>query len=143
MLAIPVPFVVSLMLALLAVTLYVRLAEQAKTACLFLALCAATTGLVGLRWTFDIALFSFAQPILASLIPVAAWHIFTRASTDTGRIAYKHAIGPILVAISLFTHSFFALPLDEILTAIYLFYGIALVRYSAKEPLLIHVSLSH
>ncbi|WP_435033271.1 hypothetical protein [Aeromonas salmonicida] len=50
MLAIPVPFVVSLMLALLAVTLYVRLAEQAKTACLFLALCAATTGLVGLRW---------------------------------------------------------------------------------------------
>ena len=143
MLAIPVPFVVSLMLALLAVTLYVRLAEQAKTACLFLALCAAITGLVGLRWTFDIALFSFAQPILASLIPVAAWHIFTRASTDTGRIAYKHAIGPILVAISLFTHSFFALPLDEILTAIYLFYGIALVRYSAKEPLLIHVSLSH
>ncbi|WP_155601790.1 hypothetical protein [Aeromonas salmonicida] len=30
MLAIPVPFVVSLMLALLAVTLYVRLAEQGR-----------------------------------------------------------------------------------------------------------------
>jgi AraC-like DNA-binding protein len=141
MLAIPVPFVVSLLLLLLAVTLYVRLAGQAKSACLFLALCAATTGLVGLRWTVDMALFSMAQPLLASLIPVAAWLIFTHASPH--RLAYLHAAGPILVAVSLFTHPFLALPLDEIITAIYLFYGIALVRYSAKEPLLIHVSFSH
>ncbi|MDM5071395.1 helix-turn-helix transcriptional regulator [Aeromonas bestiarum] len=143
MLAIPVPFVVSLLLVLLAVILYVRLADQAKAACLFLALCAATTGLVGLRWTFDVALFSMAQPLLASLIPVAAWLIFTHAATDTHRVAYHHVAGPILVAVSLFTHPFLALPLDGIITAIYLFYGIALVRYSAKEPLLIHVSFSH
>ncbi|ATL99133.1 AraC family transcriptional regulator [Aeromonas sp. CA23] len=143
MLAIPVPFVVSLLLVLLAVILYVRLADQAKAACLFLALCAATTGLVGLRWTFDVALFSMAQPLLASLIPVAAWLIFTHAATDTHRVAYHHVAGPILVAVSLCTHPFLALPLDGIITAIYLFYGIALVRYSAKEPLLIHVSFSH
>ncbi|KFN21241.1 helix-turn-helix domain-containing protein [Aeromonas bestiarum] len=143
MLAIPVPFVVSLLLVLLAVILYVRLADQAKAACLFLALCAATTGLVGLRWTFDIALFSMVQPLLASLIPVAAWLIFTHAATDTHRVAYHHVAGPILVAVSLCSHPFLALPLDGIITAIYLFYGIALVRYSAKEPLLIHVSFSH
>lgn len=143
MLAIPVPFVVSLLLVLLAVILYVRLADQAKAACLFLALCAATTELVGLRWTFDVALFSMAQPLLASLIPVAAWLIFTHAATDTHRVAYHHVAGPILVAVSLFTHPFLALPLDGIITAIYLFYGIALLRYSAKEPLLIHVSFSH
>lgn len=143
MLAIPVPFVVSLLLLLLAVILYVRLTDQAKAACLFLALCAATTGLVGLRWTFDIALFSMVQPLLASLIPVAAWLIFTHAGSDTHRVAYHHVAGPILVAVSLCTYPFLALPLDGIITAIYLFYGIALVRYSAKEPLLIHVSFNH
>lgn len=78
MLMIPVPFVVSLMLLLLAVTLYLRLAEQAKSACLFLVLCAATTAVVGLRWTVDWPALRMTQPILASLIPVAAWCTFTR-----------------------------------------------------------------
>ena len=50
MLAIPVPFVVSLLLGLLAVTLYLGNREQAKFACGFLILCALTTAIVGLRW---------------------------------------------------------------------------------------------
>lgn len=95
MLAIPVPFFVSFLLGLLAITLHVRLAEQARMASLFLMLCAVTVGLVGLRWTFDIALFALIQPILAALIPVAAWYAFTRASGEPGKYFYIHAIAPI------------------------------------------------
>ncbi|GHZ32547.1 Transcriptional regulator, AraC family [Vibrio cholerae] len=97
MLMIPVPFVVSLMLLLLAVMLYLRLAEQAKSACLFLVLCAATTAVVGLRWTVGWSALRMAQPILASLIPVAAWCTFTRTHEKGLSRCYKHLSGPILV----------------------------------------------
>lgn len=144
MLAIPIPFVVSLLLALLAIALYVRFAEQAKTACWFLILCALTTGLVGLRWSFNLPLFALLQPLFASCIPVFAWYAFTHLShTQTlTQFAAKHAAGPLLVLVSVTIQPHWYLPLDEILTAIYLVYGIALVRYSAKETVLIHVSLS-
>lgn len=143
MLAIPVPFFVSFLLGLLAITLHVRLAEQARMASLFLMLCAVTVGLVGLRWTFDIALFALIQPILAALIPVAAWYAFTRTSSEPAKSFYIHAIAPITVLIGVVTHASVMLPLDMILTATYLFYGIALIRYAAQAPLFLYVSFSH
>lgn len=143
MLAIPIPFFVSFLLILLAATLYVRLAEQARMASVFLMLCAVTVGLVGLRWTFDIALFILLQPILASLIPITAWYAFTRASGEPGQYFYIHAIAPLTVIIGVATHSILMLPLDIILTATYLFYGIALIRYAAQAPLYLHVSFRH
>jgi len=143
MLAIPVPFVVSMLLTLLAMTLYVRFGNQTKTVCLFLALCASTTAMVGLRWTFNVAAFSYAQPILASLIPVFAWYAFTSASTGLKSIAYKHLLGPVLVIVSIVTQPLLGLPLDIFLTCTYLFYGMALVQYSSKDTLLINVTLSN
>lgn len=143
MLAIPVPFVVSMLLTLLAVILYVRIGKQAKTVCLFLALCASTTTMVGLRWTFDVAAFSYAQPILASLIPVFAWYTFTRASSGLNTISYLHLLGPTLVIVSVATQSVLDLPLDAFLSGTYLFYGLTLVRYSSQDTLLINVTLSN
>lgn len=143
MIAIPVPFFISFLLGLLAATLHVRLAEQARTASLFLTLCAVTVGLVGLRWTFDIALFAVLQPIFASLIPVAAWYAFTCAGGAGGKFHPIHAISPITVIIGVATNAILRLPLDMILTATYLCYGIALVRYAAQSPLLLYVSFSH
>ncbi len=136
MLAIPIPFIVSLLLALLAAVLLERLGRAARTTALFLLLCAITTGVVGLRWTFDLALLSLAQPILASLIPVAAWHIFSRARAPGARFSWLHGVGPALVALGMLTHNWLPLPLDGLLTAIYLCYGIALVRFSDKTQLL-------
>ncbi|PSU45436.1 AraC family transcriptional regulator [Photobacterium frigidiphilum] len=143
MLAIPVPFVVSMLLGLLAITLYVRFSQQAKVASLFLGLCAATTAMVGLRWTFEIEAFSIAQPILASTIPIAAWYTFAHASRDQGFLPTKHFIAPLLVAVSSATQPWLALPLDEVLTLIYVGYGIALIRFSTKETALINVSLGN
>ncbi len=143
MLAIPVPFVVSMLLTLLAVTLYFRYEGRAKTVCLFLGLCASTTAMVGLRWTWNIEAFGIAQPILASTIPIAAWYTFAHASQGQGFLPIKHFIAPLLVVISATTQAWFSLPLDEILTLIYIGYGVALIRFSSKETVLINVSLGN
>lgn len=142
MLAIPIPFIVSLLLALLAAVLLTRLGRAARTTALFLLLCAITTGVVGLRWTFDLALLNLAQPILASLIPVAAWYIFSRAKAPGARFSWLHGVGPALVALGMLIHSWWPLPLDGLLTAIYLCYGIALVRFSTQTQLLLYVSFN-
>ncbi len=141
MLAIPVPFVVSMLLGLLAITLYVRFAEQAKLASVFLGLCAVTTAMVGLRWAFELRVFSLAQPILASLIPVVAWYCFSHASREQGRLALIHTIVPLLVAFTVFLQPWLALPLDGLLTAIYVAYGLALLRCSSKDANLLNVPL--
>nr|WP_243887452.1 hypothetical protein [Aeromonas dhakensis] len=109
MLAIPIPFIVSLLLALLAAVLLARLGRAARTTALFLLLCAITTGVVGLRWTFDLAPLTLAQPILASLIPVAAWHIFSRARAPGASFSWLHGVGPALVALGMLTHNWWPL----------------------------------
>ncbi|NOI57650.1 helix-turn-helix domain-containing protein [Vibrio coralliilyticus] len=141
MLAIPVPFVVSLLLGLLAVTLYLGNREQAKFACGFLILCALTTAIVGLRWTFQSPLFLIAQPIFAALIPISAWYAFARTGDWHLKSTYKHALAPIVVVLFVFTQTLWLPPLDELLTAIYLFYGIALMRVSSEQGLLVNVTL--
>ncbi|MGF1788092.1 AraC family transcriptional regulator [Photobacterium swingsii] len=143
MLAIPVPFVVSMLLGLLAITLYAQLSRQGKVASMFLGLCAVTTSVVGLRWTFGLGVFSIAQPILASTIPIAAWYAFTHANRDLGFLPVKHFVAPLLVVISSVTQPWLALPLDVLLTLIYASYGIALIRFSSKETALINVSLGN
>jgi AraC-like DNA-binding protein len=143
MLSIPVPFVVSMLLGLLAITLYVRFLEQAKKASVFLGLCSVTTAMVGLRWTFDFTLFAFIQPVLASIIPIAAWYAFSHANRFNHVSWLKHVIGPLLVATCALAQPWLELPLDEVLTLIYVVYGIALIRSSNKEALLLNVSLGH
>ncbi|MGX9418884.1 helix-turn-helix domain-containing protein [Vibrio sp. WJH972] len=143
MLAIPVPFVVSMLLGLLAITLYVRFTEQAKLACFFLGLCSVTTAMVGLRWTFEFTILSMIQPIIASVIPMAAWYVFSHANRDEGFLSTSHFIGPLLVLVCALSQPWLSLPLDETLTLIYLGYGIALIRCSTRDPLLFNVSLGN
>lgn len=143
MLAIPIPFVVSMLLGLLAITLYIRLPDQAKVACFFLGLCTVMTAMVGLRWTFELRYLNIAQPILASMIPVVAWYTFVYASREQGFFPIKHYIAPLFVIASFLIKPWFTLPLDVGLTLIYVGYGIALVRFSGKEISLINVSLGN
>ncbi|PMJ97923.1 AraC family transcriptional regulator [Vibrio sp. 10N.261.55.A7] len=143
MLAIPVPFIVSMLLGLLAITLYVRFTQQAKATCLFLSLCMTTTAMVGLRWTFECAFFSLAQPILASTIPIAAWYTFVHVNREEGSLPTYHLAAPLFVVVSAVTQPWLALPLDEILTLMYVCYGIALIRYSSTDTALVNVSLGN
>ncbi|MEO9654334.1 helix-turn-helix domain-containing protein [Marinomonas sp.] len=142
MLAIPVPFVVSMLLGLLATTLYMQFAKQAKLACLFLFLCALTTALVGLRWTFDLAGLRIIQPIFAAIIPFAAWYVFAAQETNIRLIPLKHFIAPLFIILSATSQPWLALPLDEVLTLSYVCYGIALIRMANQETALTRVSLN-
>jgi AraC-like DNA-binding protein len=142
MLAIPVPFVVSLLLILLAVTLLVHHGKQAKNACIFLFLCAATTAVVGLRWTFDWTLLRLIQPVLASFIPVVAWYSFAQANRAT-RLSPAHLLGPIMVVVAIIANPLFPTLLDLLLTSIYVLYGVALIRIATQtNRLLLQVSLT-
>lgn len=143
MLAIPVPFVISMLLGLLALSLYVKLSEQAKLASIFLLLCAATTTLVGLRWTYDLYLLRAIQPIFASIIPAVAWYAFTETKKVKTFVMIRHLIGPAFILLSVFTQPWLRLPLDEVLTLLYAGYGISLLRSSNKETGLIHVSFGN
>ncbi|MFP8967932.1 helix-turn-helix domain-containing protein [Pokkaliibacter sp. CJK22405] len=143
MLAIPVPFVVSLLLGLLAITLYARLQQQATGASLFLGLCAVTTAVVGLRWTLELKLFSLLQPILAAFIPLAAWYFFASASREQSHLSVKHWIMPGYVTFSTLSQPWLALPIDEALTLMYVVYGVALLRIYRQDNVLMNVSLEH
>ena len=131
MIAIPLPFVVALLLGILAVLLFIRREETTRSAFVFIALCALTTTVVGLRWTFDYPLFRLLQPILASCIPVTAWYCFSCAHKNY-KLKIWHLLPPILVILSSFSYPFWRPPLDPALTVLYISYGIALIRASFK-----------
>lgn len=129
MIAIPLPFVISLLLLILAVVLYLRREESTQSAFVFIALCALTTTMVGLRWTVDVPLFRMLLPILASCIPVTAWYCFSSAHKRQGIINW-HLLPPVLFVLGSFTYPLWLPPIDPILTLLYVGYGIALIRAS-------------
>ncbi|OMO29467.1 hypothetical protein BH582_18050 [Vibrio sp. 10N.222.47.A9] len=59
MLAIPLPFVAALLLFITAVLLRYSYPQTSQKPFWFVMLCAFMITVVGLRWTFDIALFRF------------------------------------------------------------------------------------
>lgn len=126
MIAIPLPFIVSMLLFLLAFFLWTNTSQKAKSSSVFALICALTTGIVGLRWSFDWALLRALQPALASLVPVFAWICFSQAH-DT-KINKWHALGPGIIALGSVSYPIFQPPLDALLTLMYLGYGIALLR---------------
>ncbi|WP_445398581.1 helix-turn-helix domain-containing protein [Zobellella sp. An-6] len=129
MIAVPLPFVVSLLLFLLAVILWVKPSREGKSAGLFAGLCALTTAIVGLRWALDMAIFRMLQPVCAALVPMAAWYCCKRAH-QPGRLSPLHWAGPVVVAAAALGYPYWHAPLDLMLTMLYIGYGIALLRSS-------------
>lgn len=129
MIAIPLPFVVAMLLVILAAVLFIQREENTKQAFLFVALCAVTTTIVGLRWTFDLSIFRLLQPVLAACIPATAWYCFAKAHKQQS-IPKWHFLPPILVLLTSLTYPFWRPPLDPALTLLYVCYGTALIRIS-------------
>jgi len=139
MLAIPLPFVMSLLLVIVAILLIVKHPIEGKAPALFITLCAISALVVGLRWTFDAPIFRFLQPIFASLLPVTAWYFFANAH-NRGRWSILHLAGPIAIAVCSFWFQYWIYAIDAILTVLYFCYGILLIRNSLSTPQ--HVRLS-
>ncbi|MEZ8140603.1 helix-turn-helix domain-containing protein [Enterovibrio sp. FF113] len=133
MLAIPVPFVVSLLLVIAAMLLYLKLGQSGMKSILFALLCAICTSVVGLRWTFDLQMLRFIQPILASILPVAAWYCFARAHHIQPPSRW-HWCWPFVIAACSFNYQIWPQATDIVLIALYVGYGGALIRSSFTMP---------
>ena len=140
MLAIPLPFVAALLLFITAVLLRYRYPQTSQKPFWFIMLCALMISVVGLRWTFDIALFRFLQPVLGASVPVAAWLCFAGAHRSKP-LSLLHWLGPagVLVGSFLYEHIWGG-AIDILLISLYLGYGCVLLKSSFNFPE--HVRLS-
>ncbi|CAH6784961.1 AraC family transcriptional regulator [Vibrio chagasii] len=134
MLAIPLPFVAALLLLMAGVLLRCRYPQTSQKPFWFIILCALMVTVVGLRWTVDIALFRFLQPILGASVPAAAWLCFAGAHRSQSS-THLHWLGPIAVLVgSLFYTHLWAGTLDVLLILLYLGYGGLLLKSSSTVP---------
>ena len=134
MLTIPLSFVAALLLFMTGIVLRYRNPNTSQNPFWFIMLCTLMVMLVGLRWTVDIALFHFLQPILGAGVPVAAWLCFAGAHRRQSR-THLHWLGPIAVLVgSLFYAHFWTGTLDVLLILLYVGYGGFLLKSSSTVP---------
>ncbi|GAB4067232.1 helix-turn-helix transcriptional regulator [Ancylobacter sonchi] len=140
MIFVPLPFVVALLLVLLAIRL-VRTQEDGRHHRLFLALIGAyalQSVLIGLRWGYDIRAVLPFQVVLASLIaPLAflAFRSLASAGPESGaRPAWlwPHLLLPPLVLAGLVR--FLPSPVGPAVVALFLGYGAALFWLARRGP---------
>lgn len=140
MLAIPLPFIAALLLCVTAVLLRYRYPQTSQKPFWFIMLCALMITVVGLRWTFDIALFRFLQPVLGASVPVVAWLCFAGAHRSKP-LSLLHCLGPVVVLVGSFSYSYiWDGTIDLLLISLYLSYGCLLLKSSFNFPE--HVRLS-
>lgn len=129
--AIPLPFVIALLLAVLLLRLVLLRERALRPAIIFIGACAVVAAIVGARWTFDWPFVRFLQPVLASLLPPIAWLCFT-AGRSTGR--WLHVLPPMLVLALSTLWPFWQSPVDLLLALLYLGYGTGLICLAAGGP---------
>ncbi len=134
MLAIPLPFVASLLLFITGVVLRCRYPQTSQKPFWFIMLCVLMMMVVGLRWTLDIALVRFLQPVFSASVPVAAWLCFAGAHRSISN-TQLHWLGPFAVLVSsFFYHHIWAGAVDVLLILLYLGYGSLLLKSSFSVP---------
>lgn len=134
MLAIPLPFVASLLLFIAGVVLRCRYPQTSQKPFRFIMLCVLIMMVVGLRWTLDIALVRFLQPVLSANVPVAAWLCFAGAHRSISN-TQLHWLGPFSVLVgSFFYHHIWVGTVDVLLILLYLGYGSVLLKSSFSVP---------
>nr|WP_298681962.1 AraC family transcriptional regulator [uncultured Dongia sp.] len=137
--AIPLPFVVALLLAILLVRMSSRMKDEAvdRPAIIFVGMCMVMVTTVGLRWSLDLAVVRFIQPIVAALLPSTAWICFAglaqRKPLGWWRL-WPHVVPVVLVILLSATWRLWHLPIDVVLSTIFFGYGIALLRLASGGP---------
>ncbi|KXF83427.1 helix-turn-helix domain-containing protein [Enterovibrio coralii] len=139
MLSIPLPFIASLFLVVIAIILRVRQPASAANTFWFVLLCALSTAIVGFRWSTDIALFRFLQPISGACIPIAAYLCFSAAHNTSQRL-WLHGLSPLIIAFFSFNHEIWLNAVDFLLIALYVGYGAVLIAASFSIPESVRIS---
>ncbi|MFI3903223.1 helix-turn-helix domain-containing protein [Ochrobactrum sp. S1502_03] len=126
--AIPLPFVVALLLSILLIRVFVEKRAFFRPAPVFISACILLMITVGLRWSIDLPWIRFIQPAIASLLPPVAWLCFSRLRQSSAMRAWPHFLLPAAVV---FLSAFWVQwhpPIDLILAVVYFGYGAALLR---------------
>lgn len=120
----PIPVFVACVLAFASLRLYARRGEV-NPLVLLLILCASQSLIIALSQHYGVTLMRMVQPIVATLIPPAAWIAFRNQASRTDVL---HALGPLTAAAALLVSPQF---LDVLLPGLFAVYG-GLILFSAK-----------
>lgn len=129
--AIPLPFVVSLFMAMLLARLILRDEPNLRPAIWFIAACTVTSTITGLRWSFDIPLARILQLIAGCLLPLIAWLCFFVLKRARARL-WPYLAGAAAVFAGAVTAGL--LLGDLAVAALYLGVGAALIRMALEGP---------
>lgn len=129
--AIPLPFIVALLLAILLLRLVLLREPALRPAVRFVGACLIVAATVGARWTFDLQILRFVQPILAAALPPFAWLSFT---VGDPKHRWLHLIPVLAVTVLCAFWQVWRFPVDLILALIYIAYGLALLRLARCGP---------
>ena len=90
--AIPLPFIIALLLAILLVKLVLLHETALRPAIGFVAACVVVALAVGVRWSFDAPFARFLQPVVAAALPPIAWFCFTAGRAARSKARWLHGL---------------------------------------------------
>lgn len=127
--AIPLPFVVALLLGILLIRVLVENRALFSSVTLFVGACILLMITVGLRWSVDLPWIRFLQPVIAAFLPPVAWLCFSRLRQPSPVHVWPHMLFPaVVLTLSALWHRWHS-PIDLILAALYFGYGAAFLRF--------------
>lgn len=137
--AIPLPFVVALLLTILFIRVFLQdRTLQDRTLLgpvnVFIGACILLVVTVGLRWTIDARWVRFLQPVMAALLPPVAWLCFAKLRQPPALRSWPHFLAPGAILILSALWQRWQAPIDLMLAALYFGYGAALVRKGYAGP---------
>ncbi|AZZ92798.1 helix-turn-helix domain-containing protein [Hahella sp. KA22] len=132
--AVPLPFVIALLLGILLFQLIRQNEPSLRPAIIFTAACTLMVIMGGLRWTFDVRFIRFLQPVMASMLPAIAWYCFTGAGASARMKHWLHLAPVGVVTVLSFTWAYWFPPIDLLLAGLYFVYGGALIRMASRGP---------
>ncbi len=121
----PIPVFVACLLGFAGLRLW-WLRRHASPLVLLLMLCAAQSLIIALSQHYGVATMRIVQPLIASLIPPAAWIAYRN---QVSRADILHMLGPFTATAALFVSPEF---LDVLLPGLFVVYGV-LIAISAKD----------
>ncbi|HEX2759878.1 MAG TPA: AraC family transcriptional regulator [Rhizomicrobium sp.] len=128
--AIPLPFVVALVLAILLARLALQRNRQLTPAIVFVGAVTILSVLTGLYWNFHIPGMGLVRLVAASLVPPIAWFCFARLTESwTSRRLW---LGLLPLAAAMVLGLILMRWLDVMLAALFLGYGAVLVRMGLR-----------
>lgn len=128
MLAMPLPFVIALLLVILLIRILAQRDADLWPIAGFIGVCILLVTLVGLRWSVDVRIVRFLQPIVAALLPSIAWLCFSNLGQVPSKWRWLHVLPAAVVLVLSAMWQQWHPPIDLLLPVLYFAYGTCLIR---------------